>query len=79
MARGETADVATAKEFLAYLRQKGYRPRSILLYYHALRQFFNFVGIVLKIKLRKVEELPPYYDFGDIEALIAQAKRGLRG
>jgi len=72
-------DIATAKEFLAWLSNRGYRPRSILLYYHALRLFFDFLGQPLKLKLRKPKELPPYYDRGDVERMIAQAERGLRG
>ena len=70
-------DVATAKEFLAYLRDKCYRPKSILLYYHALRLFLEFIGQTLKLKLRKPKVLPPYHDKGDIEGLIRQAELGL--
>jgi integrase/recombinase XerD len=76
---GKSPDVASAKQFLAYLRSKGYRPRSILLYYHALRTFFDFIGQPLKLKLRKPKELPAYHDRGDVEALITQARIGLRG
>jgi integrase/recombinase XerD len=76
---GRPPDVASAKQFLAYLRSRGYRPRSILLYYHALRLFFDFIGQPLRLKLRKPRELPAYHDRGDIEALIAQARSGLRG
>jgi len=72
-------DIAAAKEFLAWLSTRGYRPRSILLYYHALRLFFDFLGQPLKLKLRKPKELPPYHDQSDVEQLIAQAERGLRG
>ena len=68
--------VSSAKEFLASPRTKGYRPRSILLYHHALRLFNGFLGQSLKLKIRKPRELPPYCDKGDIEALIAQAERG---
>ncbi len=70
-------DVASAKEFIAHLRDKGYRPKSILLYYHALRLFLEFIGQSLKLKLRKPKVLPPYYDRGDVEGLIAQAEKGL--
>jgi len=41
--RDRQPDIESAKEFLADLRQRGYRPSSVLLYYHALRQFFEFV------------------------------------
>ena len=70
-------DVPTAKEFLAYVRGKGYRPKSILLYYHALRLFLEFIGMSLKLKLRKPKVLPSYHDRGDVEALIRQAECGL--
>jgi integrase/recombinase XerD len=72
-------DATTAQEFLAYLREKGYRPRSVLLYYHALRLFLGFRGIQFKLKLRKPRELPPYHTQEEIEALIAQAEIGLHG
>jgi integrase len=71
-------DVASAKDFIAHLRDAGYQPRSILLYYHALRLFFEFIGMPLKMKLRKPKILPPYHDTGDIEALVRQAELGLR-
>jgi integrase len=70
-------DTASAKEFLAHLRGKGYAPKSILLYYHALKLFLEYIGQPLKLKLRKPRVLPPYHDCGDIEALIAQAQKGL--
>lgn len=70
-------DVSTAQEFLAYLREKGYRPRSVLLYYHALRLFLSFRGIQLNLKLRKPRELPPYHSQEEIEKLIEQAEIGL--
>ena len=72
-------DVATVKEYLGCLRNGGYQQSSILLYYHALRQFYNFLGQELKLKLRKHRTFPPYHDEGDIERLIAQAEKGLRG
>jgi len=75
---GRQPDVASAQEFLATLRSKGYKANSVLLYYHALRSLFTFLGVNLKIRLRKPKHLPPYYDIGDIEALIAQAQKGIR-
>jgi len=70
-------DATTAQEYLAYLRSRGYRPRSVLLYYHALRLFLSFRGIQLNLKLRKPKELPPYHGRDEIEALIDQAGIGL--
>ena len=71
-------DAPSAKEYIAHLRDRGYAQRSVLLYYHALRLFLEFLGQPLRLKMRKPKSLPPYYDQGDIEALIAQAERGLR-
>ena len=45
-------DILSAKEFLAKLKENGYCSSSILLYYHALRRFFNLLGIVLKVRPR---------------------------
>lgn len=70
-------DIASAKEFIAYLRDKGYASKSLLLYYHALRLFFEFINLPLKMKLRKPETLPCYHDRGDFEALVRQAEEGL--
>lgn len=76
--RGDRApDVASAKEYLAYLREKGYKPNSVILHYHALRLFFEFIGVPLKLKLRKPRLLPRYHDRGDFEALVKQAELGL--
>jgi integrase len=74
---GNEPDIANVKEYLAYLRNRGYAPRSVLLYYHALQTFFDFIGTPLKLKLRKPETLPNYYDRGDFEALVKQAEIGL--
>ncbi len=71
--------VETAKRFIAWLRENGYRPKSVLLYYHALKIFHDFISQPFRLKLRKEKTLPPYYDRGDVEALIAQASKGLRG
>jgi integrase/recombinase XerD len=70
-------DIASAKEYIAHLRDRGYAPKSLLLYYHALRLFFEFINMPLKMKLRKPEALPSYHDRGDFEALVRQAERGL--
>jgi len=65
----------TAKEFIAHLRDCGYRPKSILLYYHALRLFLEFLGQPLRLKLRKPKVLPTYYDRADVETLIDYATK----
>jgi integrase/recombinase XerD len=69
----------TARLFLAHLRDLGYRPASIELYYVGLRLFLDFLGIKLKVKLRKPQTLPPVYDPGDMERLVEAARQGLPG
>jgi site-specific recombinase XerD len=39
---GSKPNIANAKEFIAHLRDRGYQPKSLLVYYHALRPFFEF-------------------------------------
>ena len=70
-------DVASAKEYLSHLRETGYKPNSILLHYHALRVFFDFIGLSFKVKLRKAKVLPQYHDRGDFEAMVKMAELGL--
>lgn len=65
-------------QYIAHLRNKGYKPKSVLLYYHALRLFFDFIGQPLKLKLRKPVSLPRYNSRDDVERLIAEAEKGLR-
>ncbi|MBI2858291.1 MAG: tyrosine-type recombinase/integrase [Chloroflexi bacterium] len=72
---GRQPGTATAKEFLAHLRDTGYSGKSIALYYHSIRLFAQFVGEPLKLKLRKSKVLPPYYDRADVETLIAYAAK----
>jgi len=75
---GRSPDHVSAADFLANLRNRNYKPRSVLLYYHALQVLFTFMGSPLKLKLRKPKTLPICPDKGDIEALIRQAEIGLR-
>jgi len=74
---GRPPDTTSAKEYLAHLREQGYSPRSLLIYYHALRLFLGFLGQLFQLKLRKPHTLPPYHDRAEIERLISQAERGL--
>ena len=76
---GQGPSPASAQAFVAHLREKGYQPRSIALYYTVLKSFLAFLGISWKLRLRKVKEPAPHWDEGDIESLIAQAERGLSG
>ncbi|MGP8080699.1 MAG: tyrosine-type recombinase/integrase [Dehalococcoidales bacterium] len=74
---GRDPDVSSAKEYLSHLRETGYKPNSILLHYHALRLYFEFIGLSLKVKLRKPRVLPQYHDRGDFEAMVKRAELGL--
>jgi len=66
-----------AKEFLSYLRDVGYAPSSIRLYYHVLKQFLAFANIDLKLKIRKPKGIHQYHSRADIERIFVQAERGL--
>jgi integrase len=69
--------VETGKEFISYLREHGYAPASVRLYYHVLRQYLDFAGIKLTIKLRKPKTLHKYIERADVERIILQAEKGL--
>ena len=66
--------VETAKEFLAYLRQQGYKPASVALYYHAIKPFHESLGHNLKIRLRKNRTLPPYHSTNEVARLLAETE-----
>ena len=70
-----TADAC--KDYLAARREAGYAQRSLLLYYHVLKQLLDADGQQLKMKMRRLHTFPPYYGRSDIERLITQAERGL--
>lgn len=63
-------NIDTAKQFLAFLRQKGYSQQSIKHYYVAIRPFLAFLGIELKLKLRKQRRLPPYHSAAEVKAIF---------
>ena len=52
---------------------------SVHLYYNVIKIFHDYIQLPFKLKLRKERTLPPYYDRSDIEAIIVQAGKGLRG
>lgn len=70
--------IALAQDFLAELRDHGYRQRSIILYYHVLRQLLATQGELLNLRLRRPHDLPKWFDRGDTERLLAQAQTGIR-
>ena len=70
-------DTDATKEYIAHLRDRGYAQRSLLLYYHVLKQLVAADGGTLRLKMLRPHVLPQYYSRADIERLIAQAERGL--
>lgn len=75
--KGRAVSIGNAKEFISYLRDQGYAPSSVRLYYHVLRQFLAFAGIKLNLKIRKPKVLHKYIDKADVEMIVAQAEKGL--
>lgn len=76
---GRQPTAALANDFLAELRERGYRQRSVILYYHVLKQLLAVQGETLKLRLRKPQDLPRWFDQADTERLLTQAERGIRG
>jgi site-specific recombinase XerD len=75
---GREPTATLAQGFLADLRNRGYRQRSVILYYHVLRQLLTTRGESFKLRLRKPQDLPRWFDQGDTDGLLAQAKKGIR-
>lgn len=65
--------VQNAKYFLAYLRQEGYKPQSVRMYYRSIRPFFEYIGMSFKVKLRLPKTLPSYHPAQQIAALLQAA------
>ena len=73
---GREPTPASASAFLAGLREKGFQPATVGLYYIGIKGFLSFLGMPFKLKLRKHRRLPPHWDDGDIEKLLVQAEEG---
>lgn len=58
------------KMFLAELRDRGYKPRSVQLYYHAIKPFLEFLGIPFKLKFKKIRRLPPYHSPEELNSIL---------
>jgi len=67
---GQPIAAYTAKQFLAYLRQQGYAPNSVELYYHALKPFLESLGIPFKVKFKKRRKLPAYHGPHEVTKLL---------
>lgn len=68
--QGQPLSAQAAKMFLAELRERGYKPRSVQLYYHAIKPFLEFQGIPFKLKFKKPRELPQYHSAQDINSIL---------
>ena len=68
---GDPLSAQAAKMFLAHLRDAGYKPASIQLYYQAIKPLLEFNGIPLKIKIKRPRHLPAYHSAADISSLLS--------
>jgi len=68
--RGETVSAQSAKAFLNYLRQQGFKPATRRIYYHAMRPFLTYLGIPLQVKFKKDQTPPPYYSTDQVRAVL---------
>ena len=68
--QGQPLSAQAAKMFLAELREQGYKPRSVQLYYHAIKPFLEFQGIPFKLKFKKPRELPQYHSTQDLNSIL---------
>ncbi|MFP3898210.1 MAG: tyrosine-type recombinase/integrase [Dehalococcoidia bacterium] len=59
-----------ARAFLADLRTHAYSPRSIQLYYHAIKPFLEYQGIPFKLKFKRPRQLPQYHSRQDLESML---------
>ncbi|GAI44478.1 unnamed protein product, partial [marine sediment metagenome] len=60
----------SAKEFIDYLRQQGFKPSTVRLYYHVLKPFLSHLGIPLRVKLKKERRLPTYHGPDEVRAML---------
>jgi len=73
--QGQPLSAGAAKMFLAELRERGYKPRSVQLYYHAIKPFLEFHGIPFKLKFKKPRDLPQYHSTQDFNSILDIASR----
>ncbi|GAI32785.1 unnamed protein product, partial [marine sediment metagenome] len=60
----------SAKEFLNYLCQQGFEPATVQIYYHALKPFLAYLGILLTAKFKKRRKLPAYHGPDQVQAVL---------
>lgn|GEM_PF-969923 len=67
---GQPPSAYLAKKFLAELRERGYKQRSVEAYYHAIKPFLEFNGIPFKLKLRRPHDLPHYHSPDQLNSML---------
>jgi len=65
--------VQAAKQFLAEMRQRGYSPATIRLHYAVIHPLLEYLGMSLKLKLRKPQQLPTYHPTSELTAILEQS------
>ena len=68
---GRPVSAQAAKMFLAELKERGYKPRSVQLYYHAIKPFLEFQGIPFKLRFKKTRQLPQYHSPNELNSILA--------
>ncbi len=67
---GQPPSPYLARKFLAQLRDEGYKPATIQVYYFAIKPFLEFNGIPFKLKLRRPHHLPAYHSTQQINSML---------
>lgn len=67
---GQPPSPYLARKFLAQLRDQGYKPATIHVYYFAIKPFLEFNGIPFKLKLRRPHHLPAYHSTQQINSML---------
>ena len=68
--RGEPVSAQSAKAFLDYLEQQGFKPATRRIYYHAIRPFLAYLGISLRRKFKKDGRAPAYHSTDQVRAIL---------
>ncbi len=68
--QNEPVSESSAKLFLGHLRNRGFSPATVDLYYHALKPFLLSQGIILKVKFHKSKHLPVYHTVDQVKAIL---------
>jgi len=67
----QPVSVYLGRKFLAHLRDKGFKPATIEVYYFALKPFLEFLGLPFKVKLHHARRLPAYHSAAQISSILS--------